>query len=73
MQGEIAKKNRLNVISNWLTTFERIEIKISVFRRFVDAQMTSPVHSSKFKFYFIFVEQHFSVFQICHDLQNSLL
>jgi hypothetical protein len=33
----------------WLITFQRIEIKISVFRRLVDRQLVILIHFSKFK------------------------
>jgi hypothetical protein len=50
-------KTRSNTVSIWLITFERIEIKISVFCRFVELELVVLVHSSKFKIEPIFIEQ----------------
>jgi hypothetical protein len=41
--------------SIWLTNFERIQIKISAFRRFVARQLAILAYSSKFKIYPIFI------------------
>ncbi len=48
-------KTRSNSVSIWLITFERIEIKISAFRRFVELELAILVHSSKFKIDPIFI------------------
>ena len=53
-------KIRLDSVSIWLITFERLEIKISAFRRFVGPELAILTHYSKFKTHFI-------------SLHNSLL
>ncbi len=42
-------KTRPNIVSILLIIFERIEIKISAFRRFVELELAVLAHSSKFK------------------------
>jgi hypothetical protein len=50
-------ETRSNTVSIWLITFERIDIKISAFRKFVELELAFLVHSSKFKIEPIFIEQ----------------
>ncbi len=50
-------KTRSNSVSIWLIAFERIEIKISAFSRFLARQLAILVHSSKFQICSICIEQ----------------
>ena len=50
-------KNRSDVLSTWLITFERIDTKILAFCRFVARQLAILIHFLKFKIHLIFTKQ----------------
>ncbi len=54
-------KTRSDAASIWSITFERLEIKVSAFRRFVARQLRILVNSSKFKICCIFIGQQITL------------